>query len=395
MTMLFFSPLAFAFALSSSHAFQPLHSGVRQRTHLNAKSNDSLKFFLTGAKPKTPVYADPAVAADPFSGSSQSAITEYQPETLPDFTSGGEAFIPDAVYTSAADNAAKTSEAVQQATEDFRNGLEAAAQSIDTEALLKNTVERLAQSSKSSQDIAQSFRESIQGMQHQFAAVSSDYPVTRLEYSPQTVQKMAQNLRDSFQSLAGDSGSADGADAPLLWEYVNNNLQKLNIPKLEPALKEAFTFPEAAFQETMKQLGELSTQPNWQAQQYLDVLNKEELKSWYWGAFFTLIALGYLPALQNFRMFGSSAPPELSSLVKELNEMKAEKEIRDRDLEELRTEMKLFLDTVEGGRALETELAEELQLAKETNSAQAKQIEVLQGENVRFISFYFACRSIL
>jgi hypothetical protein len=367
MTLLFLSPLAFALALSSAHAFQPLHPRLRPSTHLNAQSNDSLKFFLTGAKPKAPVYASEAVT-DPLSPS-QSVITEFQPETLPDMDS--DSLIPDVVYTSAVENAARTTEAVQQATEDLKNGLEAAAQSIDTEAFLKQ-----------SQDMAQSFRDSIQSMQNQFTA-ASDYPVTRLEYSPQTVQKMAQTLRDSFQSLAGDSSASDG-NAPLLWEYVNNNLQKVNIPKLEPALQGAVAFPEAAFQEMLKQLGELSTQPNWQMQQYLDVLNKEELKTWYWTAFFTLIALGYLPALQNFRIFGDSTAPELSALVKELNEMKAEKEIRDRDLEEVRMEMKMFLDTVQGGRALEAELAEELQLAKETNAAQAKQIEILQGENVRF-----------
>ncbi|GAX22816.1 hypothetical protein FisN_24Lh098 [Fistulifera solaris] len=362
MTLLFLSPIAFALALSSSHAFQPLHPRVRPATHLNAQSNDSLKFFLTGAKPKAPVYSSEPVT-NPLS-SSQPGITEFQPETLPDMES--DSLIPDAVYTSAVENAARTTEAVQQATEDFKSGLGAAAQSIDTEAFVKQ-----------SQEMAQSFRDSLHSMQNQFTA-ASDYP--GLEYSPQTVQKMAQNLRDSFQSLAGDSSASDG-NAPLLWEYVNNNLQKVNIPKLEPALQGAITFPQAALQETMKQLSELSTQPNWQMQQYLDVLNKEELKTWYWTAFFTLIALGYLPALQNFRIFGDSTAPELSSLVKELNEMKSEKEVRDRDLEEVRTEMKLFLDTVQGGRALEAELAEELQLAKETNAAQAKQIEILQGEN--------------
>lgn len=369
MTILFFPSLILSFVLSS-HAFRPLHSGVRQRTQLDASSNDSLKFFLTGAIPKAPapVYIKEAAADTPLIDFKPS-ITDFQSESLSDPASVGD--VPDAVFTGAAENAAKSAEAVQQAAEEFRNGFEAATQSIDTDSLMKNTLE-----------MGQSFRDGIQGMQNQFAA-APDYPViaTRLEYNPESVQKMAQNLRDSFQSIAGGS---DGSDAPLLWEYVNNNLQKVTVPKLEPALKEAFAFPEAAFQETMKQLGELSTQPNWQAQQYLDVLNKEELKNWYWGAFFALIALGYLPALQNFRMFGDSAPPELSSLMKELNEMKTEKQIRDRDMEELRTEMKMFLDTVQGGRALEKELAEELQLAKETNLAQAKQIEMLQGENVSF-----------
>lgn len=340
--MTIFPSLILLFLLSA-HAFRPpLHSGVRPRTRLDARS-DSLKFLLTGAKPKAPPA--PVSIQDTVADSSinfaEPPVTALQPLANPE--SIGDSFFPDAVYTSAAENAAKATDAVQQqqAAGDIRNNLE----SIDTDVLLKNTVDRLVQSTK-------------------------------------TGQEMAQNLRETFQSLAGDSESGD---APLLWDYVNNNLQKVQVPKLEPALKDAFAFPEVAFQETMKQFGEISTQPNWQVQQYLDVLNKDELKNWYWGAFFVLIAAGYLPALQNVRMFGNAAAPKLSALVNELNEMKLEKEIRDRDLDELRTDMKLFLENVQAGRVLEEKVADELKHAKTTNSAQLKQIEITQGENVSHV----------